>query len=298
LKKNPEIVVASGKGGTGKTTISSFLITFLWKKGLSVVGVDADVEAPDLVIALGDHREVSRETIIDSKVAVIDYNSCSNCGECYKACQFNAIEWVNKPIVIQELCEGCGVCSYVCPEKAIKMKLVETGDLIVYETKYAPIVTGELRIGRKHSGKLVEMLRERAGKIKNKGLVIIDAAAGTGCPVISSIVGADYLIIVVEPTPQSLRTAGKIADIGNFFNTAMGVVVNKYDLNPSFIQHVKKWANERKIEFLGQVPYDENVVRAYVNAKSLLEYAPNSPATKSLEKILNTWFEKLFEEEA
>lgn len=285
-----EIVVASGKGGTGKTTVSSFLFSFLSSfKKKKVVGVDADVEAPDLLIALGKHRIIRREPIVDSKMAIINYDQCILCGDCVKVCQFGAIEWDSKPIIIEPLCEGCGACSIVCPPKAISLTDVKTGDLIFAETEYGPVITGELEIGKKHSGHLVEILKSEAKKLIYEH-IIVDAAAGTGCSVISSIAGSDYLIIVVEPTPQAMRSAKKIFEIGKNFGVRMGIVVNKFDINPNFVDDIFDWAEENSVDILGRIPYDYNIVRAYANMKSLLEFAPESEAARSLSKIA----EKLF----
>jgi len=292
LTKVPEIVVASGKGGTGKTTLSSFLISSLSLDGYMIVGVDADVEAPDLVIGLGEGKETSRESIFDSSIAVINYDKCSLCEECYRACTYGAIKWLDKPIITQELCEGCGVCKFVCPDDAISLVNTKTGDIIVKETKYAKVVLGELEIGRKHSGKLVDLLRDKArGLANDSDLIIIDAAAGTGCPVISSIVGSDYLLVVVEPTNQSLVGAGKVIDIGKHFNIPTGLVVNKYDLNRDFIDFIKKWSDEKGISVLGFIPYDKVVVESYVKLIPLIEYVPNSNVVRKLleirEKLMN-----------
>jgi len=281
-----EITIASGKGGTGKTTVSSFLISYLSGVEKRVIGVDADVEAPDLVIALGRHTEIHREEVFDSEIAVINYDRCISCGTCASICRYGAIDIKNgRPVITPELCEGCGVCGYVCPTKAIDIKKTKTGDMIIYDTKFGKVVTGELEIGRKHSGKLVDMLRMKARSIVGGGYIVIDAAAGIGCPVISSIVGVDYLVIVVEPTPQSMLTASKIYEIGKIFNVPMGLIVNKYDLNREFVDEIRRFSEERKVDFLGTVPYDRSIVEAYVNIRSLIEYAPSSSATKSLREI-------------
>lgn len=284
MRKAIEVVVASGKGGTGKTTLSSFLISFLAPR-VKVIGVDADVEAPDLAIALGGGRLVLREEIFDSAIAEIDYSKCSMCRNCFNVCQFRAIEWHEGPQVIPQMCEGCGACTIVCGNNAINLRTVKTGDIVVIETKYTNIISGELVVGRKHSGKLVDTIKEKSREYIDEGLIIVDAAAGIGCPVISSIAGADYLVTVIEPTNQALSTADRLISVGKTFNIDVGVVVNKYDLNMGVLSTLEKWANNRGVEILGMVPYDDVVVEAYVNMKSLIEYAPKSDIVDALKNI-------------
>ncbi len=293
MSKKLEIVVASGKGGTGKTTFSSFLLSFLPVKGINVIGVDADVEAPDLVIALGGAKLKQSEEIYDSMIAVIREDACTLCKKCYDVCQFGAVEWNGKPRIIRELCEGCGSCKYVCPSKAIEMAKIKTGEIKVYGTEYCEVVTGELEIGRKHSGKLVDILKNRARDKIGDGIIIVDAAAGTGCPVISSIAGSDYLIIVVEPTIYSIRTATKIVRIAESFGVDRACVINKFDMNKPFIRDIEEWAKKNNIFLLGVVPYDENVVRAYVSMQNILSFAPNSVATKHMKEITEKLLEVL-----
>jgi len=292
LKKPVEIVIASGKGGTGKTTLSSFLISFLAPR-TKLIGVDADVEAPDLAIALGGGRQILREEIFDSMIAEVDFNKCDMCGDCFNICQFRAIEWRDGPKIISQMCEGCGACSIVCNKNAISLRTVKTGDVVIIETKYANVITGELVIGRKHSGKLVELIKEKSRRYIDSGIIVVDAAAGIGCPVISSIAGSDYLVIVIEPTDQALNTADKLVNIGKIFNVDIGIVVNKYDLNPDFLDSFEEWAKKRGVEILGMVPYDDVVVEAYVNMKSLVEYAPGSNVVSVLEDIAEKIFRRL-----
>jgi len=278
-----EIVVASGKGGTGKTTFSAFLISFFAERGIGVVGVDADVEAPDLLLALGGAEEEYREDVYDSQVAVIDYDKCVSCGICFDSCRYGAIEWRNGPIVINEMCEGCGLCSMLCPVGAINVKTIKTGSIVFGKTKYCDVVTGELEVGRKHSGRLVEIIKNKARKF-DPSYVVVDAAAGTGCPVISSISGSDFLVVVVEPTQYSIRTASKIVEIGKIFGVRIGVVINKYDMNRSFLNHIYEWASKLGIEILGEIPFDESVIRAYSEMRSLMDFAPDSQAARSMRR--------------
>ncbi len=279
-----EIVVASGKGGTGKTTVAAFLIYYLSGR-FNVVGVDADVEAPDLAIALGRHREEEKEEIFDSQIATVDEDRCVLCGKCVNVCNFGAIVWSDGPRIVEQLCEGCGACAIMCDAGAISLRRTKTGEILFLETEYSPIVTGRLEIGRKHSGRLVEILKKEAKSRYNPEVIIVDAAAGIGCPVISSIAGSDMLIIVTEPTPQSLRSAGRVAEIGVRLGVKTGVLVNKYDLNTEFTKKIIRWSIGQGFMFLGSIPYDSEVVKAYVNMCALPKYAPHSKATEALMDI-------------
>jgi len=288
-----EVVVASGKGGTGKTTVAAFIISHMALQGGNVLGVDADVEAPDLIIALGGGEILSRNPVYESEVAVIDYDKCTACGACRDICQFGAVEWDDRPIVISELCEGCMACKYVCNYDAIRKKVVKTGEIVTVKSKYGKIITGRLELGRKHSGKMVDLLRGKAKTEEHPDVIVVDAAAGTGCPVISSIVGADLLVIVLEPTRYSLLSAQKIMDIGRMFSIEMGAVINKYNINPSYIVDIEEWARRNEIDVLGTIPYDEVVVEAYVNMVGLIEYAPNSDIVASLSNIADRIYKML-----
>ncbi len=291
-KKIFEIVVASGKGGTGKTTLSGFLVSRLSLDRVPLIAVDADVEAPDLVLVLGKERKIIRkEEIFESDVSEINYERCSLCMKCYEACAFNAIEVIdNKPVIVEQLCEGCGVCAIICPDKAIRMKRVKTGDLLVYETKFSKVVTGSLELGRKHSGMLVEILKRRAREILNEdgidsGIIVVDAAAGIGCPVISSIAGSDYLVVVIEPTDQSLFSAKRMIEIGKTFGLPIGVVINKWDINPNFYDRIVGFAESEGITLLGRIPFTKKIAEAYSQEIPIINLGDN--------QILNS-FEEVY----
>lgn len=291
-----QIVVASGKGGTGKTTVSSSLLYLFNKDGYNPIAIDADVEAPDLVLAVGKSSIIKKDDIMESGVAEIHYEKCTYCMDCVDACQFRAIKNINNvPSVTRELCEGCGTCAIVCPTKAISLKRIKTGQIEVYKSDCGVIITGRLELGRRNSGLLVDIIREKMKEFlldENK-VVVIDAAPGIGCPVISSLTGANYSVIVAEPTRSSHNSAKRLLELIKHFNMPAGIIINKYNINEEFVSFIKNWAKENNLDFLGIIPYDKSVPEAYVNMYPVMEYAPNSSAAKAIKQIYTNLLEKL-----
>ena len=286
-----EIAIASGKGGVGKTTLSSSLIYYFFVEcGVNLVGVDADVDAPNLDIYFGESEVIYERTIKSSRKAFINKEKCSNCGLCIETCKFNALEHSNPtPKFNVHLCEGCGACRVVCPNNAIDIKIVETGKLLVRRSKHGIyIITGELRVGEHNSGNLVNLARalgrEYAYKTNSK-LIVIDAAPGIGCPVVSSITGTHYLIAVTEPSPFALDNLDRLVKVAEHFKVQMGVVINKYDISTSFTDKVKYWLKEKGIDLLGLIPYDRVVVNALSHLKTVLEFDGDSRVAKVIRDI-------------
>ncbi len=284
-----EIVVASGKGGTGKTFIASNLLYYLTSiRSRRCVGLDADVEAPDLAIALGGYREVEHE--IESRAGrrpYIDYSICIRCGRCVSVCRFGALSLRNGvPIVDIDECEGCGVCAAVCPVHAIRMVEHRIGKIVVGITKYGVrVVSGDLDPGGSNSGKLVYELKAVVRELyHNKAeIFVVDAAAGIGCPVISSIAGANLVIIVVEPTPQSIQGAERLKHIAETLHIKHIAIVNKWDLNPDAVKDI-----EKEFDVIGRVPFDRAVFESYTNMTPSMLYDPESRASKILLEIFDS----------
>ena len=285
-----EIAVASGKGGTGKTFISSNLSYFLKSKGYSIVAGDADVEAPDLLLALGDAKKVlSKYNFYGCKNPLIDYDVCTGCGLCVDACKYDAIDMVEeRPKIDLDKCEGFGVCAVVCPVSAISLSDRLTGEVFVAESfNGIPVTTGDLLIGGSNSGQLVyEIKRVMRNLYPNSNYYVLDSAPGIGCPVISSISGADLLLVVVEPIPQSVSGAKRLIRVAETLNVKWKMIVNKFDLNTTFS---KKIAD--KFDVLGMIPYDVSVVKSYTMMIPLLKYAVSSDAAISLNKLFNRLLE-------
>ena len=286
-----EIVIASGKGGVGKTTVAASLAVILAKSGIKIVTADADVDAPDLLLALGGGKTLSSTEIKASEKAVVDEAKCTGCGKCVDACPFGAIVAKDhQPAIVQLMCEGCGVCQVVCPVDAIEVKKTVTGTLSVEETRYGfRSVTGYLRLGEHNSGHLVASVKNfgrKAAEDSGKNVLIVDAAPGIGCPVIASISGASYVIAVTEPTPAAKRDLERLVKVIKHFNVPAGVVINKANLSDNFKAALKRWVTrELGIQILGEIPVDYEVVKALVNMTPIIEFNPNAEASKIITAI-------------
>jgi len=262
-----KMVVASGKGGTGKSMLTSSLALLL-SEVMDVVACDCDVDAPNLGLWLGVTTYDSIEKISTSERAKIDGEKCIGCGECFENCVFGAIEKTNSKFSVNPLlCEGCGTCQLVCPTKAIDLTPVVNGEIRVKNTKWGfPLVSGQLQPGESGSGKIVQELRKRAENL-SYDVMILDAAAGIGCPVIASITGCDYAVLVTEPTPSGFSDLGRILEIVNHFKVPYGIVLNKWDINPEVSRKIEEWSGEK---FLGKISYDREVVNSIVNLKPVI----------------------------
>ncbi len=292
-----EIAVASGKGGTGKTFIASNLILFFEKNDLGgAIGVDADVEAPDLALALGgEEKVILKREVRESVKASVNYDLCDGCLECLKVCNFDAIILEgSKPKIINEFCEGCGACSIICPRKAIMLRETVTGWLSIVETASGVrIVKGDLEIGGRNTGHVVYMARNEAKKLAEeagKRFIIVDCAPGIGCPVVSSLSGADYLLLVVEPTPQSLQGAKRILEIAKAFKIKSYCILNKYDLNEEFSRKIPE---ELGLEAIGKIPYDEKVVESYTMMKPIMLSEADGKIKQALDELFEEFIRKI-----
>jgi len=276
-----QITVLSGKGGTGKTTITaSFAV--LAKK--SVVA-DCDVDAPDLHMLL--HPEIiETQEFKGSKLAVIDEAKCIKCGLCREKCKFNA---VTENFTIDSLsCEGCCVCTIVCPTNAITLTERVSGHAYISKTKYGFMAHAMLSPGEANSGKLVTLVRQNAkilAERENCNFIIIDGPPGIGCPVIASVTGVDAGLVVTEPTMSGIHDLKRALRLLGHFNVQPFVCVNTYDINKDNAEKIESFCKENGIDVIGKIPFNPIVTEAMVNGKTIIEYSPRSAVAKEIEGI-------------
>jgi len=277
-----ELVIISGKGGTGKTSISGSFASLAEKK----VMADCDVDAADLHIIL-KNRIISDESFSSGKKAVINNALCNNCGTCHTLCRFDAIGDFFKVNTLS--CEGCGVCAAFCPENAIEMVDHESGRWFVSDTEKGTLVHARLGMAEGNSGKLVTIIRKKAKEIASQqgcGLVIVDGSPGTGCPVIASVTGASYLLIVTEPTISGLHDLKRAVELASHFRVKCGVCVNRADINDEVTSEIKDFCSAKGIVFLGAIPYDKDVTAAQIAGKTVVEHS-DGPASTAIKELWN-----------
>lgn len=279
-----ELVIISGKGGTGKTSIAASFAAL----ARPAVLVDCDVDAADLHLVLSP-RVVRREDFVGGGKARIKSGHCTACGKCEELCRFDAI-WFDGPgngraaktfRVDPLACEGCGVCAEFCAEGAIEFRPAVCGQWFVSETRCGPMVHARLAVAAENSGKLVTQLRRTAARIalsKGLELVICDGSPGIGCPVIASLAGASLALMIVEPTVSALHDFERIARLAGRLGVAGLIAVNKADLNPEMADRLEDAARSVGVEPLGRVPYDPEVTRAQVVGRSVVEASEGAAA--------------------
>jgi MinD superfamily P-loop ATPase len=281
-----EIAVISGKGGTGKSSISAAFATLNGK----VVLADCDVDATNLYLIFNPSHEEEVVYISGSK-AVIDYFLCTNCGLCMDYCRFDAISLINDKVSISEIaCEGCVLCSRICPENAIKMIPNNKSRMYSGSFRNGKMVYGRLAPGEENSGKLVNMVREKAKQLYKETeieTIILDGPPGIGCPVISTLTGVDMVVIITEPTISGLHDMQRLMGIVQKFNIKVFVIINKFDLNVSMSAQIKKWCKENNITMAGELPFDKSMVEAMVQGKSITEFNPDINISEKIKMIWN-----------
>ncbi|SHF69875.1 MinD superfamily P-loop ATPase, contains an inserted ferredoxin domain [Caldanaerobius fijiensis DSM 17918] len=272
-----ELTVISGKGGTGKTTIALALSEL----AKDAVKTDCDVDAPNLYLFY-DGRDVKKEYFYGEKKAVIDKKFCTDCKECEKVCQFDAIK---DGIVNPFKCEGCGVCTLVCPQKAIGLKEEKTADVYITQTNKGIISRAQMEVGSEGSGKLITQLRSNARKFSDENtLIIIDGSPGIGCPVISSITGSDAVLIVTEPTQSGLEDFVRVMELCRHFGVLTLVCINKYDINEKVAEEIEGFCRENDVYLIGKIPYDDTVMKS-INELKPIVYYEGSKANQAIRQM-------------
>ena len=267
-----EIVVLSGKGGTGKTSITASLAVLA---GNEAVVADCDVDAANMHLLMQPDFALSSE-FYSGELAIIDQNACTQCGICSEKCRFGAIPFINNIFTVNPLsCEGCGYCQKVCPAEAISMKSRKSGYVYISNTKVnSTMVHARLDIGAENSGKLVAKVKSEAKELaeqQNKSFVIVDGSPGIGCPVVSSLSGANYVVLVTEPTVSGLHDLERIYSVIKRFRIKAGCIINKFDINPKKTDEIIEFLRKENITHLSNIPFDIRFTKAMTEAKTIVE---------------------------
>jgi MinD superfamily P-loop ATPase len=284
-----EIVVISGKGGTGKTSITA---SFSYLGGQRIVVADCDVDAADMHLLLQPDYEQTHD-FYSGQRAQINANQCNDCGICADVCRFAAISVLNERYIVEPLnCEGCGYCRIVCPAEAITMEEQMAGRWFISKTRMNNImVHARLGIGAENSGKLVALVKNEAKRIAqemNKDFVLVDGSPGIGCPVTSSLAGANFVLLVTEPTVAGLHDLKRVSELVALFGIQSGCIINKFDLNPKVSLQIEDFLRQEEIIHISSLPYDDAFTQAMVKGQTVVEYNQNN-----LTKILIASWEKV-----
>lgn len=279
-----QITIVSGKGGTGKTSITSAFAALSEK----AVFADCDVDAANLYLTLTPEN-YHEEVFPGSKTAVIDQERCTQCGLCEAYCRFDAVSLTPEGFQISEFsCEGCELCMQVCPHQAIHMEQSMDSRWFKGNTRFGPMVHARLGVAEDLSGKLVTLVREEAKKIageEGRDTILIDGPPGIGCPVIASITGTDKVVVVTEPSKSGLHDLERVFGLAKSFQLRVAVIINKFDINTAMARQLESYCQKQSIPILGKVPFNTVMVDAMVQQKSVVEYAPQSNVSREIRRI-------------
>lgn len=280
-----EITILSGKGGTGKTTITAALASL----SPNSVLCDNDVNASNLHLIL--NPEILEEHPFESRQkAMINAEKCTHCGICIENCRFDAIRTngAGVPEIIPLKCEGCLLCQHLCPEEAINISIEFNNRSFISNTRYGLMIHACMGAGEENSGRLVSCLRETAKNIAMKNhadFIIGDGPPGIGCPVIASITGTNAVLMVIEPSLSGIHDAFRLMELVQSFNIPLFAVINKFDINTKITHEAIHLLKLNNIPFLGKIPYDIRISEAMLFGKTILEYAPNSNTSDEIRSI-------------
>ncbi len=271
-----EIVIISGKGGTGKTSLAA---SFAYLGGKDVIVADCDVDAADMHLLLQPDFADS-DDFYSGELAYIHQNECIQCGKCADVCRFDAIPIIKGRYIVDPLsCEGCGYCARVCPTEAITNKDLNVGKWYISNIKTgSTMVHAKLGIGADNSGKLVAKVKSEAKDIaeeERKDFVIVDGSPGVGCPVVSSLSGASFVVLVTEPSVSGLHDLKRVYELVKKFNIKAGCIINKFDINNKVTDEIVEFLKKENIVHIVNLPYDENFTKAMTNGQTIVEYSDN-----------------------
>jgi MinD superfamily P-loop ATPase len=278
-----EMVVVSGKGGTGKTSFTGAVASMFNNK----IMADCDVDAANLHMILQPEKTIETKEFTGGKKAWINPDICTKCGICKEACHYDAIS--DDFLINHFSCEGCGACYFLCPANAVDFSSGLAGYCYICSTANdGRFVFAELLPGEDNSGKLVAMVRNEAraeAEKTGRELILIDGPPGIGCPVISSITGTHLAIVVTEPTPTGIHDMRRIVELTRHFQIKAAVVINKGDINSRYVEEMKLYCKENNLIYLGEIPYETRITEAQKEAKTILDFAPECQASESIRGI-------------
>lgn len=282
-----KVAITGGKGGTGKSLVATSLAVEFAKDNKTAL-LDVDVECPNDHLLLSVKRK--EFTKIYQPIPKWDFDKCTKCGQCASVCKQNAIVFVKDkyPAFVKDICIGCRACIVACPQNAISETKKEIGTVHTGKNYKVNLISGELKLGELASGEVVAEVRKHFEEINKKlkaEVILIDSAAGIGCPVIASLVGTDYIVAVTEPTPSALHDLKRVLYLANHFQIKHGIVINKYDLAEKFCLEIKKFAKKNNISIIGKIPYKKDFVDATIKMKPVAEINPDYQ--KLFQKIIN-----------
>jgi MinD superfamily P-loop ATPase len=290
-----ELVIVSGKGGTGKTTFAAALATLASASDASAFA-DCDVDAADLhLIFSPDIRK--RTPFLSGREAIIDQAACVSCGQCARLCRFDAVGRLNDGSYRISGCEGCGVCVRFCPAGAIAFPERRCGEWYLSDTRFGPLAHARLDAEAENSGKLVSLVRKEARALAEESgaeWLIVDGSPGIGCPVIASVTGADAVLAVVEPSLSGKHDLERVVALAKHFKVRLMVAVNKADINPALTAAIADFCAAEGLPLVGTVPYDTGATAAQVAGKSVIEYDEGSAVSEGLRSIWKNITEELW----
>ena len=285
-----QLLILSGKGGTGKTTVAGAFIRLAEAKTYA----DCDVDAPNLHLAVAQKEEPKRTDYYGMPKAEIDVDKCIKCGLCKENCRFDAISDRNGFKVDPYACEGCGVCEAVCPANAVSLKPAVAGELMLYADDNNVFSTAQLKMGSGTSGKLVTEVKNQMKTVVSPDtkLAIIDGSPGIGCPVIASLSGVDVVLVVAEPSVSGISDMERIIKTAETFRTKIGVCINKHDTNPANTEKIVEFCKEKCLPFTGRIPFDPEAVKAINDGLTIVDV--DCPSGSAVKEVFNSTMKLLF----
>ncbi len=283
-----ELIILSGKGGVGKSSITASIAELL-PGNPTITLADTDVDAPNLHIITGA-TPVKSAPVFASEKAVIDKDHCTGCMACTTVCSFGAlIPWKGEPVMLPLFCEACGACVPECPGKAISIKKIQNGYLNLFTAGGRNLVSGELTVGQSSSGKIVDLVKNEARTVADKDnadFLIIDGPPGIGCPVISSLKGCDAVLAITEPTAPALSDLERLLEVTAYFDPAIGIIINKADINPEGADAIRRRMIDLGIPLLGEIPFDIHMPLAISRGVPVVICFPESRAAEALRSLI------------